>query len=218
MVSTDTHLSPVNPPYNLTESQPELNLTSKTSRLDGSGPPLSEDLQVRRNGIHAERLEWNTLLHLEVQSPGSFDISSLSSVQQASSVRSLTVPVVSSSCLFFLPASGLKKKLRYLHPVGVAIHIVQWQFYLQPLRVILHPLSIQQSQGQKDLTQVGAKDRQKARVFRAYPFLSGTKEKSVRRLSVGKAKVDVRLRYVSYLDFGHQECSSSIGGTIERPL
>ncbi|CAI8604870.1 unnamed protein product [Vicia faba] len=199
MVSTDTHLSPVNPPYNLTESQPELNLTSKTSRLDGftregrkilvafpfpnrSGPPLSEDLQVRRNGIHAERLEWNTLLHLEVQSPGSFDISSLSSVQQASSVRSLTVPVVSSSCLFFLPASGLKKKLRYLHPVGVAIHIVQWQFYLQPLRVILHPLSIQQSQGQKDLTQVGAKDRQKARVFRAYPFLSGTKELTIYRL------------------------------------
>lgn len=25
-----------------------------------SGPPLSEDLQVRRNGIHAERCEWNT--------------------------------------------------------------------------------------------------------------------------------------------------------------
>nr|AGC78885.1 hypothetical protein [Vicia faba] len=122
------------------------------------------------------------VLHLEVQSPGSFDISSLSSVQQASSVRSLTVPVVSSSCLFFLPASGLKKKLRYLHPVGVAIHIVQWQFYLQPLRVILHPLSIQQSQGQKDLTQVGAKDRQKARVFRAYPFLSGTKELTIYRL------------------------------------
>lgn len=45
------------------------------------------------------------VLHLEVQSPRSFDISSLSSVQQASSVRSLTVPVVSSSCLFFLPAS-----------------------------------------------------------------------------------------------------------------
>ncbi|RHN58840.1 hypothetical protein MtrunA17_Chr4g0006761 [Medicago truncatula] len=73
--------------------------------------------------------------------------------------------------------------------VGVAIHIVQWQFYLQPLRVLLYPLSIQQSQGQKDLTEVGAKDRQKARVFRASPFL-----------------------------FGHQECSSSIGGTIERPF
>jgi len=45
------------------------------------------------------------VLHLEVQSPRSFDISSLSlsSVQQASSVRSLTVPVVSSSSLFFLP-------------------------------------------------------------------------------------------------------------------
>ncbi|KAK8499161.1 hypothetical protein V6N12_068121 [Hibiscus sabdariffa] len=50
------------------------------------------------------------------------------------------------------------------------------QFYLQPLRVLLHPLSIQQSKGQKDLTQVGAKDRQKARVFRASPFLSFSKE------------------------------------------
>ena len=39
--------------------------------------------------------------------------------------------------------------------MGVAIHIVPWQFYLQPLRVLLHPLSIQQSKGQKDLTQVG---------------------------------------------------------------
>ena len=85
------------------------------------------------------------MLHLEVQSIGSFDISSLSFVQQVSSVRSLTNPIVSSTYIFFLLESErhmLEKKLRYLHPVGVAIHIVQWQFYLQPLRVLLHFLSI----------------------------------------------------------------------------
>jgi hypothetical protein len=67
--------------------------------------------------IYSATLLLHPVLHLEVQSPGSFDISSLSSVQQASSVRSLTVPVVSSSCLFFLPASGLEKKVK-ISPSG----------------------------------------------------------------------------------------------------